>query len=82
MYHPIYAVEERAAYEMRLPVVESYVWELKDHGIKSVEAIGDCYVPGTIAAAVYSGHLYARQLDNSVDQSYGFLRENYQSQVL
>ncbi|MGB5705568.1 MAG: FAD-dependent oxidoreductase [Arenicellales bacterium] len=56
--------------------------ELKDHGIKSVEAIGDCHVPGTIAAAVYFGHLYARQLDNSVDQSYGFLRENYQSQVL
>lgn len=34
VYHPIYAVEERAAYEMRLPVVESYVWELKDHGIE------------------------------------------------
>jgi dimethylamine/trimethylamine dehydrogenase len=55
---------------------------LQDHGIKSVDAIGDCLAPGTIAAAVYSGHLYARQLDNPVDQSYGFLRENYQSQVL
>jgi dimethylamine/trimethylamine dehydrogenase len=51
---------------------------LNDHGIKSVEAIGDCLAPGTIAAAVYSGHLYARQLDNAVDQHYGFKRENYQ----
>ena len=56
--------------------------ELKDHGIKSVETIGDCWAPGTIASAVYSGHLYARQLDNPVDQSYGFVRENYQSKVL
>ncbi len=55
--------------------------ELKDHGIKSVDAIGDCRAPGIIAAAVYSGHMYARQLDNPVDQSYGFLRENYQPQV-
>ena len=56
--------------------------ELRDHGIKSVDSIGDCFVPGSIAAAVYSGHLYARQLDNPVDQTYGFLRENYQSEVL
>jgi dimethylamine/trimethylamine dehydrogenase len=55
---------------------------LADHGIKSVEAIGDCYAPGTIAAAVYSGHQYARQLDNSADLRYGFARENYQSEVL
>ncbi len=56
--------------------------ELKDHNIKSVEVIGDCLAPGIIATAVYSGHLYARQLDNPVDQSYGFKRENYQSKVL
>ena len=48
------------------------------HGIKSVQSIGDCLAPGTIATAVYSGHLYARQLDNPVDQLYGFKRENYQ----
>ena len=56
--------------------------QLKDYGIKSVAAIGDCLAPGTIAAAVYAGHLYARQLDNPVDQSYGFRRENYQANVL
>lgn len=32
-------------------------------GIESVRAIGDCFAPGTIAAAVYSGHLAAREMD-------------------
>ncbi|MCZ6720574.1 MAG: FAD-dependent oxidoreductase [Proteobacteria bacterium] len=36
---------------------------LRDAGIASVDRIGDCLAPGTIAAAVYSGHLYARELD-------------------
>jgi dimethylamine/trimethylamine dehydrogenase len=30
-------------------------------GIKSVTRIGDCLAPGIIAAAVYSGHRYARE---------------------
>ncbi|MFQ5566901.1 MAG: FAD-dependent oxidoreductase, partial [Paracoccaceae bacterium] len=48
-----------------------------DHGIRSVERIGDCHVPGTIAMAVYAGHQYARQLDHPADQVSGFKRENY-----
>lgn len=32
-------------------------------GIKTVALIGDCLCPQTIAAAVYDGHLYARELD-------------------
>ena len=32
-------------------------------GIKSVTRVGDCLAPGTIAAAVYSGHKLARELD-------------------
>jgi dimethylamine/trimethylamine dehydrogenase len=51
--------------------------QLADHGIKSVDRIGDCHAPGTIAMAVYAGHQYARQLDNPVDQMSGFKRENY-----
>ena len=35
-------------------------------GIKSVTAIGDCLAPGLIAAAVYGGHKYARELDTDV----------------
>jgi dimethylamine/trimethylamine dehydrogenase len=41
--------------------------KLKNAGIKSVRRIGDCYGPATIAAAVYEGHRYARELDTEVD---------------
>jgi len=34
VYHSIYAMEERADYEIRMPNVESYVYELRDQGIK------------------------------------------------
>jgi dimethylamine/trimethylamine dehydrogenase len=36
---------------------------LEAGGIKTLTRIGDCLAPGTIAAAVYSGHRYARELD-------------------
>jgi dimethylamine/trimethylamine dehydrogenase len=36
--------------------------------------VGDCSAPGTIAAAVYAGHRYARQLDTEV-ADVPFLRE-------
>jgi dimethylamine/trimethylamine dehydrogenase len=36
---------------------------LTDSGIVSLTSIGDCYAPGTIQAAVYSGHKWARELD-------------------
>jgi dimethylamine/trimethylamine dehydrogenase len=32
-------------------------------GIESLERVGDCSAPGTIAAAVYAGHEFARGLD-------------------
>ena len=41
--------------------------KLKSAGIKSVRRIGDCYGPATIAAAVYEGHRYARELDTEID---------------
>ncbi|NVJ93059.1 MAG: FAD-dependent oxidoreductase [Methylocystaceae bacterium] len=37
--------------------------EWADHGIKSVEIIGDANAPGPIAWATYAGHRYARELD-------------------
>ncbi len=49
-------------------------WE--KHGLKSVTRVGDCYAPGTIAQAVYSGHQYARNLDMPVDPDIPFRREN------
>jgi dimethylamine/trimethylamine dehydrogenase len=31
-------------------------------GIQTLRAIGDCHGPATIAAAVYEGHRFAREL--------------------
>ena len=51
---------------------------LADAGIQSVRRIGDCYGPATIAAAVYEGHRYARELDTEVDPDVvPFYRERY-----
>ena len=36
--------------------------KLQNAGIKSLKRIGDCHGPATIAAAVYEGHRYAREL--------------------
>lgn len=54
---------------MRLPndaVYDALVADrdkLDGAGIKTLRRIGDCYGPATIAAAVYEGHRYARELD-------------------
>ncbi|MGE0120935.1 MAG: FAD-dependent oxidoreductase [Dongiaceae bacterium] len=53
----------------RLPNTEVYDALVADRaalaaaGIRSVTRIGDCLNPGIIAAAVHSGHRYARELD-------------------
>jgi dimethylamine/trimethylamine dehydrogenase len=44
-------------------------------GIVSVNAIGDCLAPGTIAAAVYAGHRYGREFDLPENDHVGFRRE-------
>jgi dimethylamine/trimethylamine dehydrogenase len=49
---------------------------LVEAGIKSAIAIGDCYNPSTIAAAVHSGHRIARELDDPpADPDMPFRRE-------
>ena len=40
----------------------------KKSGIRSITRIGDALAPGTIAAAVYAGHRYARELGEDVDR--------------
>ena len=42
---------------------------LADAGIKSVDRIGDCLAPHLIAAAVYSGHRYAQEMDEDVPET-------------
>ena len=46
-----------------------------DAGIKTVDCIGDVYAPGTIAAAVWSGHRYAREMDEEKVTGVPFKRE-------
>ena len=65
----------------RLPTDELY-WQLIDrrddwsaNGIEQVTRIGDCYGPATIAAAVYEGHRFARELDETPLDALGFRRE-------
>jgi dimethylamine/trimethylamine dehydrogenase len=43
---------------------------LAEAGIKSVDRIGDALAAGAIVHAVYSGHEYARQLDDNSDSLY------------
>ena len=42
--------------------------ELADGPVKSVHRIGDCNAPAIIAAAVFAGHRYARELGEQVDR--------------
>ena len=48
---------------------------LLEAGIKSVTTIGDARSPGTIAAAVYQGHRYGRELDEPPAGEVAFKRE-------
>lgn len=48
-------------------------WENAD--LRSVRAIGDAWAPSTIAAAVWSGHRYAEELDEPAAGAVPFLRE-------
>lgn len=49
--------------------------QLQAAGIKSVDCIGDCLAPGTIGAAVFSGHRFAREVDRPRNEGVSFLRE-------
>ena len=48
---------------------------LDDANIASVVRIGDCLAPSTIAAAVYAGHRYAREIDAPPGDAVAFKRE-------
>lgn len=59
---------------MRRPV-DSLYQELTGLGMPSMLRIGDALAPGTIAAAIYSGHRCARELDEPVAEGVPFDRE-------
>lgn len=48
---------------------------LSDAGILSVTRVGDCLAPGTIAAAIYGGHRFARELNEPLSDGVPFRRE-------
>ena len=50
--------------------------DLQRAGIRKLVRIGDCLAPGTIAAAIYSGHRFARDLDVIAGDTVPFRREN------
>jgi len=63
---------------MRKPVAELYdaLQAHKDtQAIKTLTRIGDCNAPGTIAAAIYAGHRYARELGEPPVDGVPFRRE-------
>ena len=49
--------------------------DLAHAGIRDIVRLGDCFGPGTIAAAVWSGHRYARELEVALHDEPPFLRE-------
>ena len=49
--------------------------KLAEAGVRHVDSIGDCHAPASIAAAVYAGHLYARQCDEPESDDIPFRRE-------
>jgi len=57
----------------RVPVDDLY-HDLKARGIESMR-IGDCLAPGTVAAAVYSGHKLAQYWGQPPETAYDFRRE-------
>jgi dimethylamine/trimethylamine dehydrogenase len=48
--------------------------EWADAGIRSVQCIGDAQAPGLIAHAVYAGHRYARELEETATDGVPFQR--------
>jgi dimethylamine/trimethylamine dehydrogenase len=49
---------------------------LRAAGVERIVALGDCRGPGTIAAAVHSGHLFARTLGDDLTDATPYRREN------
>ena len=42
--------------------------------LKTLKAMGDCHAPGTVAAAVFEGHLAARELEAEGDEYQALFR--------
>lgn len=56
-------VGNKCANDSLYQALKSDAGQMADAGISSLQTIGDCRAPGTIAHAVYSGHECARNID-------------------
>jgi len=68
------AVKAVVLVTMRLPDNELY-GTLTNENANNIRWIGDALAPSTIAAAVYAGHRYARELDEPTNGDVPFKRE-------
>ena len=50
--------------------LSAFIDRIVETAPKTLKRIGDCEAPAIIAAAVYSGHRYARNLEESIDQDH------------
>jgi dimethylamine/trimethylamine dehydrogenase len=71
----VVAVTSRLPNDELALALEAMPEAAKAAGIASITSIGDCLVPSTIAAAVYSGHRYAREFDWPSTDEAAFQRE-------
>ena len=68
-------VTERKQNDELLIEFEARKENLTNPRIETIRSIGDCFAPGTIASAVYSGHLAAREFKMELRSETPFLRE-------
>ena len=73
--HSIVTVTSRLPNDALADALQASPDALAAAGIVSVTSIGDCWAPGTIAAAVYAGHRYAREFDRPQSDAVGFKRD-------
>ncbi|GAC1308789.1 MAG: NAD(P)-binding protein [Steroidobacteraceae bacterium] len=71
----VLSVTSRLPNETLADELEHLAGRMTAAGIVSVTTIGDGLVPGTIAAAVYAGHRYAREFDFAASDDPVFRRE-------
>ena len=66
----------------RAPVLSIYDQAKNHTALPPVTRIGDCNAPGTIQAAVLSGHMQARQLLGYMPDAQSYRREHVSEKAL
>jgi dimethylamine/trimethylamine dehydrogenase len=75
----IVAITSRLPDDALLHALRAREAEWADNGVRSVTCLGDALAPGLIAHAVYAGHRYARELDETLSGEVPFKRHFHSS---